>query len=448
LINGISLRAFFRRFGIMHLLGVAAVLHIALTLTLFIVGRAQVLPAQFDKSGIGTFADDGYIYRKEVVSLAETLKTKGVAAWASQPSQLHVRLYALPHALVGSWSDFNILTIEPLNLIYYLLIVFLTYNLGRKVFDRRVGLLAASIVALWPSLLLHTTQLLRDPLLIVALLTFILVVIETLTLRCSWRRSLICIVGAALAAIVIWIVRMSAWEVVKVVTYLSLPCLLIQVWRDKRVWLPNLVAAALLMMIISLVPLLKGLVRNQQFSVKAGPNQIAEQVQGLPLWAKIARRRHFFATEPSHDGSPIGSNVDADVEFYGPTDIVWYTPRAAVIGFLAPFPDMWIGGGKHVGSAGRFLSGAEMLVTYFIELLAIACLWMKRKCLITWFLFLILTIGVVGLSLILVNIGTLYRQRYPFWVLLVVLGAGGAVKMISYVSSRRAHKMSESVAVV
>jgi hypothetical protein len=432
----------------MQLLCCAAVLHIALALTIFSVGRAQWLPAQFDASGIGTFADDGYIYRNEVVSLAEILKTKGVAAWLSWPSQLHLRLYSLPHAIVSSRSDFNILTIEPLNLTYYLLLILLTYNLGQTLFNRHGGLLAASIVALWPSLLLHTTQLLRDPLLMVALLAFILIVIKTLAQRCSWRHGLVCIVGAALATIAIWIVRMSAWEVVKVVTYLSLPFLLIRVWRDKRSWLPNLVTVAMLVMIISLVPQLKGFFQSQQFSVKAGPNQIAEQVQGLPLWAKIAKRRHLFATETSWDGSPIGSNIDTEIEFYSWTDIVWYTPRAAMIGFLAPFPDMWVGGGKHVGSAGRFLSGAEMLVTYFIELLAVCGLWMKRKFLITWFLFLILPTGVIGLALILVNIGTLYRQRYPFWVLLVVAGAGGAVELSSRIYVWREHKMGKSAVVV
>jgi hypothetical protein len=445
---GISLRAFFQRFGIKHLLCFAAVLHIAIVLTIFIIGRAQLLPAQFDTSGIGTFADDGYVYRNEVVSLADILKTKGVAAWFSQPSQLHLRLYSLAHALLSSWSDFNILTIEPLNLIYYLLLIILTYNLGRTVFDRHGGLLAASIVALWPSLLLHTTQLLRDPLLIVALLAFILIVVKTLAHRCSWRESLLCIVGAALAAVVIWIVRMSVWEVVKVVTYLSLPALLIMAWRDKRLWLPNLVAVATLIMVTFLVPQLKGFFLSQQFSVKAGPNQIAQQVEGLPLWAKIAKRRHLFATETSWDGSPIGSNIDTGIEFSGWADIIWYTPRATMIGFGAPFPNMWVGGGKHVGSAGRFLSGAEMLVTYFILLLALAGLRRKRKELITWFLFLIFTLGVTGLALILVNVGTLYRQRYPFWVLLVVLGAGGTFEMISHFYSWRARRVGESAAVV
>jgi hypothetical protein len=29
------------------------------------------------------------------------------------------------------------------------------------------------------------------------------------------------------------------------------------------------------------------------------------------------------------------------------------------------------------------------------------------------------------------NVGTLYRLRYPFWVLLVILAAGGAARLFS-----------------
>jgi putative peptidoglycan lipid II flippase len=425
----------------------AAIFHLAVTTTIYALGRYALIPGTFDQHGTAvSFAYDGIQNCADAAELSGALVRGELLDWLMGPYPLHVKLYSICFVLFGPWLGFNIIGAEPLNALFYLATLALVFQLGRETFTRRSGLLAAGMVALWPSFLIHTTQLLRDPLLIVALLAFILIVIKTLAQRCSWRRCLICIVGAALAAIAIWVVRMSAWEVVKVVTYLSLPYLLIRARRDKRLWLPNLVAVAMLMMIISIVPQLKGFFRSQQFSVKAGPNQIAEQVQGLPLWAKIAQRRHFFATEPSWDGSPIGSNIDTDIEFDSWTDIAWYTPRAMMIGLWAPFPDMWVGGGKHVGSAGRFLSGAEMLVTYFIELLALAALWMKRKYLITWFLFPVLTTGVIGLALILVNIGTLYRQRYPFWVLLVVMGAGGAV--FPRIFSWRERKMGESAAVV
>ncbi len=67
-----------------------------------------------------------------------------------------------------------------------------------------------------------------------------------------------------------------------------------------------------------------------------------------------------------------------------------------------------------------------MIVTYVIELFAIAGIWSKRSQPVAWLLVFAVTTGVTGLGLTVLNIGALYRVRYPFWMLMVVLGAGGA----------------------
>jgi hypothetical protein len=124
------------------------------------------------------------------------------------------------------------------------------------------------------------------------------------------------------------------------------------------------------------------------------------------------------------------------VQFNGWTDMFRYLPRAAVIGFFSPFPDMWLAQGNQVGSTGRRLSGIEMLFTYLIEGLALVGLWYKRRELTVWLLLLTTAVGVTALGLIVLNIGSLYRVRYPFWMLLVVLGAGGSIHLISQAAAR------------
>jgi hypothetical protein len=57
-------------------------------------------------------------------------------------------------------------------------------------------------------------------------------------------------------------------------------------------------------------------------------------------------------------------NIGSDVQFTSVSDIVRFVPRAAVIGFLAPFPRMWFEAGSY-GIGGRLISGAETLVMYF-----------------------------------------------------------------------------------
>src|SRR5712691_10912068 len=167
----------------------AALLHISVAATVLAVGRYQLMPAQFRANGLGEFASDGFFYQDEAAYLATVLKSHDLAAWATWPTQLHVRLYSLPLAAVSHWMGFNVLAIEPLNLLYYLAILALVFKLGKEIFDYRAGLLAATIVALWPSLLLHTTQLLRDPLLLVAVLILFLAITRCVQRDYPWHRG-------------------------------------------------------------------------------------------------------------------------------------------------------------------------------------------------------------------------------------------------------------------
>ena len=40
-----------------------------------------------------------------------------------------------------------------------------------------------------------------------------------------------------------------------------------------------------------------------------------------------------------------------------------------------------------------------------------------------WLLFLVATIGMLALGLVVVNAGALYRIRYVFWMMLIVIAA-------------------------
>ena len=137
-----------RTFQLRCLIVAAVILHLSVTVSLFTIGRYQLLPSQIYPSGIGKFAADGLIYEDQVAELSDILKSRGFSIWATWPSQLHVRLYSLSFAIVSRWVSFNILTIEPLNLIYYLAILIFVFKIGDTIFDYRTELIAAGIVAL------------------------------------------------------------------------------------------------------------------------------------------------------------------------------------------------------------------------------------------------------------------------------------------------------------
>ena len=100
------------------------------------------------------------------------------------------------------------------------------------------------------------------------------------------------------------------------------------------------------------------------------------------------------------------------------------------IGFFAPFPDLWIGRGLTVGKAGRVLAGAETTVMYVFELLALAAIIVPPRRLPALLLFGVAACGVTSLGMVVSNVGTLYRFRYSFWILLIVAGVAGAEKLV------------------
>src|SRR6266404_4548009 len=106
----------------------AALFHVSVTATILMIGRTNLGGDQFDQAGLGTFASDGFVYQDEVLELCGVLKNQGVVAWATWPTQLHVRLYSLPVAFLNGGTHFDILTIEPLNLIYYLAVASATHD--------------------------------------------------------------------------------------------------------------------------------------------------------------------------------------------------------------------------------------------------------------------------------------------------------------------------------
>jgi hypothetical protein len=151
---------------------------------------------------------------------------------------------------------------------------------------------------------------------------------------------------------------------------------------------------------------------------------------GRPVWARVAARRSKFIEQ----GQQSGSMIDGDVMFSGSWDILKYIPRAMTIGFFAPFPTMWFTPGYNVGLIGRVMAGLETSLSYVIELLACIFFWRNRRRLDVWLLVLTVTVAVLALGLVVANLGTLYRIRYAFWILMLIMAVP---VLMTWVDSKR-----------
>jgi len=413
---------------------VAGCLHLVATITIFIIGKFSLMPSQFDQNGVGEFAADGRMHQLDAVNLTAKLGSEGIGAWLSAVAPLHVRLYSLSQVVLSRLFGFNILSIEPINLIYYLAILVMVYKLTEAIFDRRAAFLAAAIVGLWPSFLLHTTQPLRDPLLITLVIALFLIATGLLTLKFSWKQTILATVVGVLVLLMIWIVRLAMWDIVRAVVGITCVLILARLVIERRLLIGNVLTAAVFVLAIWIIPQGNKLLQfteKREADVSSGRMLIGEKVVDLSLWARINARRDRFIGIRNLKDYRAGSDIDTNVHFNSRGDFIRYLPRAASIGLFSPFPNMWFGPGFLVGRTGRWLSGAEMLVTYLIEALALIGLWQKRRKLAVWLLGFSIILGVTALGLIVTNIGSLYRLRYGFWILVVVLGAGSIIGLLS-----------------
>jgi hypothetical protein len=407
----------------------AAAIHVALTTAIFLIGHFRVLPNTFDENGIGlSFVIDGNTYHRVAVGLVDQWKTNGFVAWLTTKAPLHSRLHSVSFMIFGWLLGYNVLGAEPLNLFYFLVILSCIYFLGCELFDAQTGLLAAAIVCVWPTFLLHSTQLIRDPLSIACLLALMVVLTSVLSREFVWVNAVLLGIAGAVLVMLFWLARGNMWNVVVVAVAITLVMLAGRMIHAKKFMKANALVMLLIIVASIVVPSQLESTTLQGVRPPSTTLTIPSTIQ------QMSGRRAGFRSYTSQ-----ASNIDADVQFNGTGDVMRYMPRAFVIGFFAPFPKMWVEAGSF-GRAPRLLSGFETLVMYFVYLAAGLCVWRERRNLKMWLVFLVASIGMLALGLVVANVGALFRIRYVFWMMLIVLASRGMFDRIKKIF--KIHKMN------
>lgn len=407
-----------------HLLLAAACLHILTAATIYVIGRLALLPESFNADGFGQFAFDSFRHQQEARRLVEVLSNDGVSAWLRVPVEFHVHLYSLAFAIFSSWFGYSILAVEPLNLLYYLASLLLIYRIGKEAFGKLTGLIAAIVMAIWLSFLLHTTQLLKDPLFIACTLALIWVCLSWLRTPRSWKSVLLTTAMGTLSLIVIARAKSNMWESIVSIVGLGVLLLLAHQARVRRFFIQHMVSAILLIAVVWMAPVKETAVHQRDRNAINVAEQTGEtSLIWTSLGARIARRRSTF----SNFRRLNASTMDREISFQRTSDIVRYLPRATLIGWFAPFPEKWLASGGSTGRAARILSGIETFLFYLAALAAGVCVWVERRNLTVWFMLLVALVNMMALGLVVTNIGALFRLRYVFWMLIIILGTRGAV---------------------
>ena len=127
-----------------------------------------------------------------------------------------------------------------------------------------------------------------------------------------------------------------------------------------------------------------------------------------------------------------GSMIDLDVQFHGVLEVLLYLPRATQIGLFAPFPSQWFTSGSSTGgSLMRTVASIETLIIYPLLIIGVPLgAWQWRNKPEFWLCLTLCLYFIIVFACVTPNLGTLYRLRYGF--LMVLAGLGLAALHFAY----------------
>lgn len=398
-----------------------------------------VIPATPWHAGHGLMAGGDWVsFHAEAVRLAEEIKLIGWQAWQLRPGgNAPVGIAAAAYAATGIHEPWVLL---PLNgLLYGLAAAVLSGTAFTLSGDRHNALWVVLPMLAFPSAAMIWGQLHKDVWMLpgsLLILSFWIGIgrAKTIDLSTAWLLARV-LAGALL----VWVVRPYAGKVFLLASMVAAAVLFIARVRDKSLrfaWVGVLLAG--------LTTQLAVIRLSDPTAMQSALCATWKQSPPLPLvdghLAGLACMRDLFRTS----FPDAGSNIDTEAAFTNVADILKYLPRAIQISLFAPFPNHWFDPAESKGgSFMRLIAGAEMLVLYGA---LIGWLWLP------WFsrhdrgvLLAVLGFSITAVliyALVICNVGTLYRMRYPMMLVWIGLGFMGWRRRYSKHGAPNGRKLS------
>lgn len=159
------------------------------------------------------------------------------------------------------------------------------------------------------------------------------------------------------------------------------------------------------------------------------PAPIDNQLYSLSFLRSVSYQERYGKT---------ASGIDYDITLRCVFDYVTYLPRAMQIAFLAPFPSEWFAEGTDAATTVfRRISAFEMSFVYLMLAPLIYSLWLWRHKLELYILVFFCTAMMMPIVYGIPNVGTIYRYRYGFLMLLVSLAL---LSLLSLIRTRRKNR--------
>jgi hypothetical protein len=156
------------------------------------------------------------------------------------------------------------------------------------------------------------------------------------------------------------------------------------------------------------------------------PHSIDKRLSGV----QILRRSYRYGSAGAN------TNYNEKVELNNASDIFKYSPYALVISLFLPYPFQFRGAAGLSAKIGQVLTSVEMAAAYIL-LIGLGLFFWRRRDGLSFLIALFAIANSFLLALIVTNIGTFYRLRFPYFQILLCLGLAGWLMRISGNSLRK-----------
>jgi putative peptidoglycan lipid II flippase len=370
-----------------------------------------IFPEWHDGGGL-LIQGDSQAYHWTAVEIAENIHDQGWLVWNDWLREMHGFVPAYFAAAVYAVTIPELWTLIPMNAALHASATLLLFLIVKNILrDWRMAIMAVLPFWLFPSAMNWYAQIHKDGISIFGTY-LILYGCAVLAQNQSWKASLRRLAFEAVwlfafGAGLVWVVRPFLLNIILGISVLLGMALIIVFCCKGPLPAPKWRLAFLLLITLVVV--------------------IIAIDPGIPLVDKgvgmLQHQRDKFTD--SIYGKAI-SAIDINVNFDSLGDVMRYLPRATQIAFLSPFPNFWLGQGSlPQTSYMRRVVALEMIVVYFSLLGLPWAVWRWRRSPEFWMVLLFPSGLLIVYSLVVANIGTLYRYRYGFTMLIVALGIAG-----------------------
>ena len=391
--------------------------HLTLVLGFAAAGHFEYFQRWVSTEGYAHFASDSFGCHEQALVLMEHLREGSFSLWWEIESRFHTRLASCAYFLWGRWVGYGIVAYWPINSCA----LFLIWKAWSKLVQHIRGETPknSKILLFLPILLLHSTQLLRDPLYLAALLLWIHAWISLFKSDPKPNYFLCFCVIISISPFVFW-VRERFWVLAQLmsIAWLGLAILFV-IFRQRPLRFGGVVFILALLINISTVHKITTKLWYPEL-VAPREGNFEKESKPFTFFYKIAHLRQKFISSYAQ-----ASCIDHHIHFENDADVINYLPRAAQISLCMPFPSMWFEGKGKTGLGGRLLSGYEMIFMWGCILGALIVAFQKYSNPAVIMLLIALSIISLALGLVVTNGGALYRMRFCCWLLWLALFYSG-----------------------